>query len=237
MASAWSLTNGLFKTIFILNYHMNLKVSSGRPKQWICSIVYPCVTDTQPFQDHLATKPIISTQGSLSQETGSKPCLPGNLNNECEDLRFPSITDEWPFQDHLETKTVILTQSSVSQENTLKLLSPERMAQSFVPQETWTMNVHSQGFYSVTDEWPFQEHFANKTIDLKFCIPREWPEALSLKRPEQWMCTAEALPVSSRNSLFMDIFQVCLSYWLGELSPGRSGQRCSGFPVSVMNTY
>ena len=83
---------------------------------------------------------------------------------------FQSVPDKWPLWDHFATKTFISTQNSVSQANDsklcllrewLKALSPGRTAESLVSQETWTVNVHSQGFPRVTDEQLFQIHLAN----------------------------------------------------------------------------
>ena len=59
-------------------------------------------------------------------------------------------------------------------------------------------------------------------------------KALSPRRPEQWMCTAESSLGSLMNSLFKAIFQVKPSYWLTALSPGRTEQwtcRTKSIPV------
>ena len=55
-----------------------------------------CITDKQPFQGHLLSKPT----------TDLKFCLPGDLN---EGAVFPSVTDEWPVQDHLPTYSILIT--------------------------------------------------------------------------------------------------------------------------------
>ena len=71
---------------------------------------FPSVTEKWTFQDHLATKIIVSTQSSSPRDL-----------TKVHSQDFPSATEDWPFQDHLTTETTALTRCSVSQENCSKL--------------------------------------------------------------------------------------------------------------------
>ena len=70
-----------------------------------------------------ATKIIILTQSSVSQENSWKLCYPKDLTNECAEIRLLQCLWQ-PFQDRLATKTNILMRSSVSLE-TWKICSVE----------------------------------------------------------------------------------------------------------------
>ena len=92
------------------------------------------MTNTQPFHDHIATQTIILTYSFVSSITAQWQ-LPGDLNNECAELRLPKCHCQMVFQDHIASQIIVLTQSSVSQENCSKL-SPRRTGQTSILQET-----------------------------------------------------------------------------------------------------
>ena len=169
---------------------------------------------TGPFQDHHATKTIIFTLSPGRKARSSVPQEIWTMNLQSWGLA--RVTTNFTFQDHPSTKTVTLsTQSSVSQENGLKPFLPE----------TWTINVQSRDFPSVTDALPF------KTIlPLKLSFQRK---ALSSGRPEQWTCRAKASPGSLMTGLFKTNLPLNLSLWLKTLSPRRPEQctfRVEPFP-------
>ena len=67
----------------------------GRPQQWMCTAVFPRVTDEQPLQDHLSSKTNVLTWRSDSW----KKCKENMWSRE-----FSSVAGKWPFQDHLWEK-------------------------------------------------------------------------------------------------------------------------------------
>ena len=133
-------------------------------------------TDTWPFQDHLATKTIISTKSSVCWENGSKLYPPG----EWFEGLFPE-TNQWicranvspgsstfePFQDHLPSNTVILTSSSVSR----------RPAQ-------WICSLHPCHWWMACSRPPSEQNCTN----LKCSLPEEWFRALSAGSPDMIWC-------------------------------------------------
>ena len=75
-ASQVSLMKGLFKTILPQHYCTDSRLLS------------PCLSCKWPFQHHLDTKTITLTPNFVSKENGSKLFLPGDLNNECAQLKL-----------------------------------------------------------------------------------------------------------------------------------------------------
>ena len=67
-----------------------------------------------------------------------------------------------------------------------KIIFPRNLLHwlKFIYHETWTMNLQTSGILS--NAWPFQDHFATKTIIACWsCLLREWLKALSPSSPEQ----------------------------------------------------
>ena len=131
--------------------------------EWICR-VFPSFTGKQPFQDHLPSETIILAKSSvfwkawvnmqskvfssvtdewlfpdhvLSKPSAVTEALSPRRPKQCTCRGFHSVTNEWPSQYNLPNQTIISIQNSVSQE------------------KTWTMNVQSLVFPSVTDKQPF----------------------------------------------------------------------------------
>ena len=122
---------------------------------------------------------------------------------------FSSIADKQPFQDHLATKTIILTWSFVPKENGWKLCLPGEWLKALFPGDL--NNVQREGFCSLTDAWPFQDHLP---IKLSFwCSVSQDSWAMNV--------LTYGSPGSQTNGLFKTILQLKLLCWLKALSARR----------------
>ena len=142
---------------------------------------------------------LVTTQSSVSHET---------CTMEVQSQGSPSDTYEQPFQ--------LYWLKSVSKENDMKLCLPGELKNEGA--EPRLLQWH---------RWTALSRLSchlNYHINLKLCLLGEQPVALSPRRPEQWMCIAEASPLSPMNWYFNTILPPKPLYSLKAPSPRRMAQ-------------
>ena len=109
-------------------------LSPGRPQQWMCTAVFPRVTDKQNFQDYLQSKIILLTQSPISY----------TWTMNMQSIVFSSVADKWLFRTFFS----------------VKLSYPLNIHLSLRRPEQWM----SRGFRCITNDWAFQDHCLSKTL-------------------------------------------------------------------------
>ena len=185
------LRNSLFRTILPLKLSNQLKAASPKrlaqrsvsPVTQQMSQVFPSVTKKWPFQDHIATKAIKSTWSSISQENGSKLCIPNNWKNQLNPPLYGL------FKTLFSLKTMYW----------LKALSPRRIvcsSTSLQPEQWWCRNL------------AFWVSMMNSLFRTTFPLKLSYQvKAPSPQRLEQWMWRVSS-QLQLTNSHFRTIFQV-----------------------------